>query len=116
METGYIIRLLRTAQEVSQGELAEKLGITRTYLSQIENGHRNPSLPFLKDIAGMFQVPLVLLVAGQDEHLQSTRVHEELRRVLAELLAVSIPRPKDGMPHQKDLVHERTDYSKHPRS
>ena len=37
--------------EIKMGELAKKIGISPAYLSQIENGKRNPTLNTLKSIA-----------------------------------------------------------------
>lgn len=39
-----IIRSKREAEGLSQYELAKKLGITQTFLSEIERGRKNPSL------------------------------------------------------------------------
>ncbi len=41
---GQSVRKKRKQAELSQEELAEKLGIHRTYMSFIERGIRNPSL------------------------------------------------------------------------
>lgn len=40
---GTKIAQLRTQQKLSQEDLAEKSGVDRSYLSEIENGHKNPS-------------------------------------------------------------------------
>ncbi len=39
-----IIKRKREALGLSQHKLAEKLGITQTFLSEIERGRKNPSL------------------------------------------------------------------------
>ena len=45
---------LRRAQKLSQGELAEAVGIRRETLSHLENGKYNPSLKLAMDIAKFF--------------------------------------------------------------
>ena len=45
-----IIRL-RKAQSIPQGELADRIGISRVQLNRIENGHNLPSVELLYAIA-----------------------------------------------------------------
>ena len=41
----------RTEQNLTQQELADKIGIKQSNISRLESGHYNPSLDFLKKIA-----------------------------------------------------------------
>lgn len=52
------IRLLRTKSNLTQAQLAEKLGVTSNYISAIETGARKGSLYFYRDIANYFHVTL----------------------------------------------------------
>lgn len=45
------VRRLRKARRVTQLELAELVGVGRSYLSQIEAGKRDPGLRVIKAIA-----------------------------------------------------------------
>jgi len=45
------VRRLRKAQGITQLELAELLGVGRSYLSQVERGKRDPGLRLVKSIA-----------------------------------------------------------------
>jgi predicted transcriptional regulator len=47
----HIIRL-RNEQHLTQKELADKIGIKQSNISRLESGNSNPSLEFLKKIAG----------------------------------------------------------------
>jgi len=50
-----IIRQLitsRSEQNITQKELADRIGIKQSNISRLESGHYNPSLDFLKKIAG----------------------------------------------------------------
>jgi len=49
---------LREAHGVSATALAEKIGISRSYLSRLENGHQIPSISVLDAIADSFDVEL----------------------------------------------------------
>ena len=42
----------RNEQNLTQQELADKIGIKQSNISRLESGHYNPSLGFLKKIAG----------------------------------------------------------------
>ncbi len=102
MHPGMIIRLLRTAEDVSQTELADKLGLSRTYLSQVEKGRKQPSLQFLKDVSGALEVPLALLVS--DENEAESEILEELRSLLCEVLVakVGVTRTRTARDEEKD--------------
>ena len=45
-------------------ELAERLGVDRSYLSEIETGKKDPSLRVLKTIADGFKLTLSKLLRG----------------------------------------------------
>lgn len=52
------LRRLRTARGLSQGRLAIKMKMDRAYLSEIENGHRKPTVDLLDKLAEALDVPL----------------------------------------------------------
>lgn len=56
------LRELRQEKGLSQEELADKAGLHRTYISQIERGLKSPSLRSLQQIAEALGVPLSTLV------------------------------------------------------
>ena len=53
---GQNIRKVRKAKNLSQEELAEKIGISTTHMSHIETGNTKLSLPVLVDIAAVLEV------------------------------------------------------------
>lgn len=55
---GETVRRKRKLAEISQEELAEKLGIHRTYMSFIERGLRNPSLLMIFKISRALKIKL----------------------------------------------------------
>ncbi len=55
---GETVRKKRKTAELSQEDLAEKLGIHRTYMSFIERGLRNPSLMMLFKISRALKIKL----------------------------------------------------------
>ncbi|MHB8131928.1 MAG: helix-turn-helix domain-containing protein [Mobilitalea sp.] len=57
MSIGKNIKVFRINAGLKQKELADKLGKKVQYLSAIENDKREPSLSFLRQIAGALNVP-----------------------------------------------------------
>ncbi|WP_295167455.1 helix-turn-helix transcriptional regulator [uncultured Brevundimonas sp.] len=54
---GKNVRLLRTAADLSQEELAFRANMKRSYLSDLERGTRNPSVRALGRLASALGVP-----------------------------------------------------------
>jgi transcriptional regulator with XRE-family HTH domain len=59
---GINVRKLRNSKKLSQEELAFRAGIDRSYLSEIENGHKNLSVVMLEQIAVALEVDICDLV------------------------------------------------------
>jgi len=53
---GRVIKKKRVDLNIFQGDLAERVGLTRTYLSLLENGKRFPSWETLEKIAHSFSM------------------------------------------------------------
>jgi transcriptional regulator with XRE-family HTH domain len=85
---GIIIKLLRITEGLSQTVLANKLGISRAYLSQVEKGRKQPGLNFLKEASRFFNIPIALLLL--DENGDDPKVFGELRKILNDVLTVRI--------------------------
>ncbi|GBO51656.1 transcriptional regulator [Pseudanabaena sp. lw0831] len=52
------LRLMRIFYDLSQKDLAEKLGISKSYLSEIESGKKQPTLDLLNRYSSIFDIPL----------------------------------------------------------
>ncbi len=52
------LRLLRVFHDLKQIELAERLEVSKSYLSEIESGNRTPSIEILQRYADVFKIPL----------------------------------------------------------
>ncbi|PTJ92077.1 helix-turn-helix domain-containing protein [Staphylococcus simulans] len=51
MKFGQNIKQIRKRMNITQSELATKMGISQSYLSDIENGRKNPSIKTVKKLA-----------------------------------------------------------------
>jgi transcriptional regulator with XRE-family HTH domain len=55
---GARLRTLRTERNMSQGDIEERTGLQRCYVSRVENGHTIPSLDTLEKMARALEVPV----------------------------------------------------------
>ncbi|MGI2336159.1 MAG: helix-turn-helix domain-containing protein [Dehalogenimonas sp.] len=77
---GGYIRQLRQKQRLSLRDVAQKTGISYSYLAQIEHGRRNPPGPdFMKRLAPVYQVTLrdLLKAAGYLEDAEANLSDEQ---------------------------------------
>lgn len=63
-QLGMRIAYLRKKHGWSQEELSFRSGIHKNYLSDLENGRRNPSLKIIEHLAKAFEVTLFDLFLG----------------------------------------------------
>lgn len=61
MNLGKILMQLREEKGIKQGQLAENVGISQTYLSQIENNRKMPHMSLLEKISLELSTPLPFL-------------------------------------------------------
>lgn len=60
-DIGKQVKRLREAKGMNQGELADKVNLTRAYISRLESGKINATLSHLQDIAKALKVKLRIL-------------------------------------------------------
>lgn len=64
LQLGMRIKYLRESRKLSQEDLALNCGINKNYLSDIENGRRNPTLLVLNKLAKGLKIDLSTLLLG----------------------------------------------------
>ncbi|MEL6187373.1 MAG: helix-turn-helix transcriptional regulator, partial [Myxococcota bacterium] len=69
MKLGAKVRALRRREALTQAQLAERLGISASYLNLIENNRRTLSAPVLIKLAQLFDLDLQAF--AQDDHDQT---------------------------------------------
>jgi transcriptional regulator with XRE-family HTH domain len=52
------LRLIRVFHDLSQKDLAQKLDISKSYLSEVESGKKNPTIDLLNRYSGIFNIPM----------------------------------------------------------
>lgn len=86
MNIGLAIKKCRKLRDLTLAELAHKVHLSRSYLSLVENGKRNPSLGVLNDISTTINIPLHLLVYIGAERNEITEMDENIQKILKDLI------------------------------
>jgi transcriptional regulator with XRE-family HTH domain len=72
------LRLIRIFHDLTQKDLAEKLKISRSYLSEIESGKKNPTLEIIVSYSEQFDIPMSSIMFFS-ESMNSEDKTEKLR-------------------------------------
>ena len=76
------IRALRRERKLPQEQLAEKVWMSTTHMSHIENGSTKLSLPVLVDLAAALDVSANELLSGQSGQGRSAG-YEQIKEILS---------------------------------
>ncbi len=82
---GSRLRQLREQKHLSQGDIEDRIGLLRCYISRVENGHMVPSLQTLERFAAVLDVPLYQLFYCGEEVPPTTSLRN--RKTLEEITA-----------------------------
>jgi transcriptional regulator with XRE-family HTH domain len=55
------LRAIREQKDLSQGDIEERTGLKRCYVSRVENGHTVPSIETLQKLARALEIPMYQL-------------------------------------------------------
>lgn len=80
MDFGARLRELRQRLNLTQAELANKLGVSQSYVSDLERGKEKPSDTLLYLIAALFHVRLEWLIEGKGEVFVD--IHEAIENLM----------------------------------
>lgn len=78
---------IRKHAGLSQAEMAERLGLSRNFISLIENGNRIPSDRTISDICREFGVDRYWLLTGDGEPFTPRSKQEELATIFGDVLS-----------------------------
>ncbi len=76
------LRLIRVYHDMKQNEAADRLGVSKSYLSEIERGHKIPSLDLIRKYEKTFNIPASSIMFFS-ENLGNSRTHESARTFVA---------------------------------
>src|SRR6185369_12249093 len=103
------LKHLRVFHHLSQTEMANKLGVKKSWISEIENGHKEPTLALLNRYAEALHIP-VSSIMFFSEQMEKEGAAERTRvliskKVLAllDFIVANSGGDEDGEPEKKDL-------------
>lgn len=76
------LRLIRVFHDLKQVELAEKLGVSKSHISEIEKGNKSPSLDLIQRYATEFKIPVSSIMFFAEE-LPNARSGDKIRSKIA---------------------------------
>lgn len=76
------LRLIRVFHDMSQSELSNELGISNSYLSEVESGKKQPTLDLLGKYSEVFDMPVSSLLLFS-EQLDPSKRTDALRISMA---------------------------------
>ena len=89
MKLGTALKALRTETGITQDDLAEHAGTTKSSVSRIENDEQVPSLDMLERLAAALEVKVYQIVArAEGAALPVAKASREERELLRELKAM----------------------------
>jgi len=78
------LKMLRTYHQLKQVELAKRLEISNSYLSEIESGSKVPGLDLLDRYSQVFKMPVSSILLFSEKISDDSRVSEKIRVVAAD--------------------------------
>ena len=82
MKIGAFLKELRKENNLTQEQLAEKLGVTQRSVSRWENGNTLPDISLLIELADYYDVDLHELL---NDERKSTEMNEDLKETLVKV-------------------------------
>ncbi len=81
MVIGERLKAIRIHKGMSQGDVEQRSGLVRAYVSRVENGHLTPTLDTLEKFGRALKVPVYQLFYEDKKLFRATTVKRDTRRV-----------------------------------
>jgi transcriptional regulator with XRE-family HTH domain len=76
VDIGSKIRAIRNRKKITIAQMCEETGLSKGFISNVENNNTSPSINTLQAIATFLKVPLPYLLLEKDEHMTVIRKNE----------------------------------------
>jgi transcriptional regulator with XRE-family HTH domain len=76
MDIGAKIRAIRKRKEITIAQMCEGTGLSKGFISNVENNHTSPSINTLQTIANFLNIPLPYLLLEKQEHMRVVKKSE----------------------------------------
>lgn len=83
---GEALRLIRVFHDLKQVELAARLGVSKSHLSEIENGNKMPSLELIQRFSEEFRMPVSAIMFFAEELPNALRGDSVRKKIAAKVL------------------------------
>ncbi|SDH27470.1 transcriptional regulator, XRE family with cupin sensor [Alteribacillus persepolensis] len=81
MDIGSAVRSIRKKRNITIAEMSEGTGLSKGFISNMENNHTSPSLHTLQMIAEFLHVPLPYLLLENHQKIRVLREHERQQTI-----------------------------------
>ncbi|WP_223635608.1 helix-turn-helix domain-containing protein [Planococcus sp. 4-30] len=79
MEIGTKIRAIRNRKKITIAQMCEETGLSKGFVSNIENNKTSPSINTLQTISNFLEVPMPYLLLEKREHMSVVKKEERTR-------------------------------------
>ena len=76
MDIGSKIRTIRKRKQITIAQLCEGTGLSKGFISNVENNNTSPSINTLHTIASFLEVPLPYLLLEKEQHMRVVKKNE----------------------------------------
>ncbi|RST71824.1 XRE family transcriptional regulator [Siminovitchia acidinfaciens] len=76
MDIGSTIRAIRNRKKLTIAQMSEGTGLSKGFISNMENNNTSPSINTLQTVASFLGVPLPYLLLEKDQRMHVVRKHE----------------------------------------
>jgi transcriptional regulator with XRE-family HTH domain len=76
LNIGAKIRMIRKRKQITIAQMCEATGLSKGFVSNVENNHTSPSINTLQTIANFLEIPLPYLLLEKEEHMRIVKKNE----------------------------------------
>ena len=96
MDIGSKIRTIRNRKKITIAQMCEGTGLSKGFISNVENNHTSPSISTLQTIAKFLEVPLPYLLLEKQQRMRVVKKNERTYSTYNQLKVEHIA-SKDGL-------------------
>ncbi|MEG3171176.1 helix-turn-helix transcriptional regulator [Sphingomonas sp. ZB1N12] len=80
------LRLMRVFHDIKQFELAERLSVSKSHISEIESGNKTPSLDLIEKYSAEFKVPVSAIMFFAEQIPNAQRGEKARTKIASKVL------------------------------
>jgi len=88
MSLNRALKLIRVYHDMTQTDLAEALGVAKSYVSEIEAGNKTPSVDVLNQYAKAFDIPLSSILFFAENVDNPTKISKAREAISGKILSL----------------------------